>query len=157
MMCLAPGGGWERVLPSSSCIKKLSKSCSSCHHSFSPNSSKLIHGEFGRRQSFRPSSSKSRRGIGPSGDPQSETVLVPSVHEDEDEDVIGRKQLGSKEIKLGNNIQSRGAAIGEAFLQGNSAILSACLVGLLTGITVVLFNNAVSAYTRDLSNFVSNS
>lgn len=154
MVCLAPGGGWERVLPSSSCIKKLSKSCSSCHHSFSPNSSKLIHGEFGRRQSFRPSS-KSRRGIGPSGDPQSETVLVPSVHEDED--VIGRKQLGSKESKLGNNIQSRGAVIGEAFLQGNSAILSACLVGLLTGITVVLFNNAVSAYTRDLSNFVCNS
>ncbi|XP_058201942.1 chloride channel protein CLC-e isoform X2 [Rhododendron vialii] len=143
MVCLAPGGGWDRVLPSSSCIgiNKLSKSCSSCHHSFSPNSSKLIHGEFGRRQCFRPSSSKSRRGIGPSGDPQSETVLVPSVHEDED--VIGRKQLGSKESKWGNNIQSRGAVIGEAFLQGNSAILSACIVGLLTGITVVLFNNAV--------------
>lgn len=157
MVCLAPGGGWERVLPSSSCVKKLSKSCSSGHHSFSPNSSKLIlHGEFGRRQCYRPSSSsKSRRGIGPSGDPQSEKVLVPSVHGDED--VIERKQLGGKESKSGNDIQSRGAVIGEAFLQGNSAILSACLVGLLTGITVVLFNNAVSACTRDLSNFVSNS
>lgn len=142
----AMGGGWERVLLqlpnslcrpwvpplffASACTKKPSKTCPFCP-SLSPNSSKLVHGEFGRSKCFRPS-----------GDQQSETVRVPSV--DEDEDVIGRKQEGSRKSKLGDDIQSGGAAIGEAFLQGNSAILSACVVGLLTGITVVLFNNAVS-------------
>ncbi|KAK9286732.1 hypothetical protein L1049_015135 [Liquidambar formosana] len=69
---------------------------------------------------------------------QSESV----IHDDGDDK--GKQQLPDRS-EFGPDTQLRGVAtvIEEAFPQGHSAIISACFVGLLTGISVVLFNHAV--------------
>ncbi|KAL6963553.1 hypothetical protein U1Q18_034564 [Sarracenia purpurea var. burkii] len=136
-----------------SCCNKSSKSrpfglySSSSSYPFPSISSKLVKHGFGRK--FSLPSSEHRRGIARPGDlpdaRQSET-LVHNVDADEDEDADNgkRHQEGSNE-KFINDNQPRGVptVIGEAFPQENSAIVSACFVGLLTGISVVIFNNAL--------------
>ncbi|CAL5376870.1 unnamed protein product [Camellia sinensis] len=83
----------------------------------------------------------------PEAKQHSETVL----HNDEEDDSGKQQQQpqpqqqeGGKS-EFGNDNQPRVATVivGEAFSLGNSAIISACFVGLLTGISVVVFNNAV--------------
>ncbi|GMP37187.1 hypothetical protein CsSME_00008990 [Camellia sinensis var. sinensis] len=125
-------------------------SSSSIYRSFFPipSSSKLGNCGFHRKIS----KSRRRGRVGLPGDlpeakQQSETVL----HNDEEDDSGKQQQQpqpqqqeGGKS-EFGNDNQPRVATVivGEAFSLGNSAIISACFVGLLTGISVVVFNNAV--------------
>ncbi|CAL5321519.1 unnamed protein product [Camellia sinensis] len=125
-------------------------SSSSIYRSFFPipSSSKLGNCGFHRKIS----KSRRRGRVGLPGDlpeakQQSETVL----HNDEEDDSGKQQQQpqpqqqeGGKS-EFGNDNQARVATVvvGEAFSLGNSAIISACFVGLLTGISVVVFNNAV--------------
>ncbi|KAF5951213.1 hypothetical protein HYC85_009157 [Camellia sinensis] len=126
-------------------------SSSSIYRSFFPipSSSKLGNCGFHRKIS----KSRRRGRVGLPGDlpeakQQSETVL----HNDEEDDSGKQQQQpqpqqqeGGKS-EFGNDNQPRVATVivGEAFSLGNSAIISACFVGLLTGISVVVFNNALA-------------
>ncbi|KAL7207141.1 hypothetical protein ACSBR2_019764 [Camellia fascicularis] len=122
-------------------------SSSSIYHSFFPipSSSKLGNRGFHRKIS----KSRRRGGVGLPGDlpeakQQSETVLHNDEEDDSGKQQPQQQQEGGKS-EFGNDNQPRVATVivGEAFSLGNSAIISACFVGLLTGIGVVVFNNAV--------------
>ncbi|KAK6946559.1 Chloride channel, voltage gated [Dillenia turbinata] len=67
----------------------------------------------------------------------------PEAVEDENEEE-GKRLRGTGMSRLvSSSRRSIGAVIDEVIAEGSSAIISACSVGLLTGICVVLFNNAV--------------
>ncbi|KAL7237215.1 hypothetical protein ACSBR1_020306 [Camellia fascicularis] len=126
-------------------------SSSSIYHSFFPipSSSKLGNRGFQRKIS----KSRRRGGVGLPGDlpeakQQSETVLHNDGEDDSGKQQPPQQQQQQQQggkSEFGNDNQPRVATVivGEAFSLGNSAIISACFVGLLTGIGVVVFNNAV--------------
>lgn len=68
------------------------------------------------------------------------------VHGDEDKDVDGSKQEEKQQVRTATT-----TAVTEEANSGT--IISSCLVGLLTGIAVVVFNNAVRHFLPSLGLF----
>jgi hypothetical protein len=68
------------------------------------------------------------------------------VHGDEDKDVDGSKQEEKQQVRTPTT-----TAVTEEANSGT--IISSCLVGLLTGIAVVVFNNAVRHFLPSLALF----
>ncbi|XP_047334001.1 chloride channel protein CLC-e isoform X2 [Impatiens glandulifera] len=86
------------------------------------------------------------RGAAPDSN-QSETCFHDFEPDDDDRDSPAKRQ-GDQFATTDNKIGSS-TAITKAFPSGNSAIISACFIGLLTGVSVVIFNISVHEL-RDL-------
>ncbi|XP_052192639.1 chloride channel protein CLC-e isoform X2 [Diospyros lotus] len=124
------------------CFNKSSISSSSLGCSSPLHFGDLVYRGFGRKFS-RPSNS--RHGIRPSCDLSAEPRRPEKVHHnvEAEEEAAGKQEEGPNGVKRRLGRSGVAAVMEEAFPQGNSAIVSACFIGLLTGIGVVLFNNAV--------------
>lgn len=125
------------------CSNISSKSSSFSSYSFLPTSGKFeFHGP-GRMVYFRCSNSRfgaARRHALPESERSDERADDDDARDGKNQQIRYTNEFGKDDPGPTREVTT---VIEEADPEGNTAIISACFVGLLTGIGVVIFNNAV--------------